>query len=70
MYFPHPTTTDLLQKSAIAPVLANATGTLVATIPSEQVDDWRNGVDEWKSTLKTAQETRRTAGSYTSRGHE
>jgi uncharacterized membrane protein required for colicin V production len=62
MYFPHPTTTDLLQKSAIAPVLANVTGTLVAVIPSEQVEDWRNGVDEWKSSLKTAQETRRVPG--------
>ncbi len=62
MNFPHTVTDELLEKSAIAPVLANVTGTLVAVVPSEQVDDWRSGVDDWKSSLKTAQEVQRSAG--------
>ena len=41
MHFPHPRTDELLQKSAIAPVLATATEMVVTTIPAEQMDEWR-----------------------------
>jgi uncharacterized membrane protein required for colicin V production len=48
IHFQHPGTDDLLKKSAIAPVLAGGTEMLVTVIPTEQVEGWRSGVEEWK----------------------
>ena len=61
MHFSHPRTDELLQKSAIAPVLATATETVVSVIPSEQMQEWRSGVEEWKGMVKIGNDVQRVA---------
>ena len=62
MHFSHPRTDELLQKSAIAPVLATATETMVSVIPSEQMQEWRSGVEEWKGMVKIGNDVQRASG--------
>jgi membrane protein required for colicin V production len=61
IHFPHPNTNDLMEKSAIAPVLATVAEVLVTTVPADQVEGWRSGVEDWRTAARTANESRRAS---------